>query len=62
MDSFVLGLLIGILAGILVGCMYDHWKVQKIVDYAILSYRIDEAKKKKERLQKFIDDQGDDAE
>ena len=58
MDSFVLGLLIGILAGIIMGCMYDYWKVQKIVDYAILSYREDEAKKKKERLQKFIDDQG----
>ena len=62
MDSFVLGLLIGILAGILVGCIYDHWEVQNIVDYAILSYRIDELKRKNEMLQKFIDDQGGDAE
>lgn len=55
MNLFVIGLFIGALAGVLVGSAYDHWRVSNIVELTILSYRADEEKRKKERLQQYID-------
>jgi hypothetical protein len=56
MNLFVIGLFIGALAGVLVGSAYDHWRVSNIVETTILSYRVDEEERKKERLQQYIDD------
>ena len=58
MDLLALGCLIGMLVGFIVGGMYDHWRVNKIVDYTILSYKVEEQKRRKEMLQKFIDEEG----
>lgn len=56
MNLFVIGLCVGALMGVLIGSAYDHWRVSKIVEYTILSYRVKEEERKKERLQKYIDD------
>jgi hypothetical protein len=53
MDLLALGALIGMLVGVIVGGMYDHWRVNKIVDYTILSYKVEEQKRRTEMLQKF---------
>lgn len=55
MNLFVIGLFIGALVGVLVGSAYGHWRVSNIVELTILSYRADEEKRKKERLQQYID-------
>lgn len=56
MNLFVIGLFIGALAGVLVGSAYDYWRLSKIIDLTILSYRVDEEKRKEERLQQYVDD------
>jgi hypothetical protein len=57
MDLLVLGFLIGVLVGFIAGGMYDHWKVERIVDTTILKYRVDEQKRRTEMLRKFIDEE-----
>jgi hypothetical protein len=55
-----IGIAIGALVGLLVGNAYDHWKVKRIVDIAILKYRIEEEKRKVERLKKFLNESEED--
>ena len=57
MNLLVIGLAIGALSGMIVGSAYDHWRVSRIVEHTILEYRIKEAEDRKERLQRFIDEQ-----
>ena len=59
MNLFVIGLGVGLLTGSLFGTAYDHWRVSKIVELTILSYRIKEEKDRAERLRKFIDETGE---
>ena len=54
-----LGIAIGTLVGFLVGSAYDHWRVARIVDNAILKYRVEEEKRKLERLQQCLNDMED---
>lgn len=56
MNLLAIGIFVGMLAGVLIGYAYDYWKVSKIVDLTILSYRVDEEKRKEERLKQYIDD------
>ena len=56
MNLLVIGLFIGALAGMLIGSAYDHWRVSNIVELTILKYRVDEEKRKTERLKQYIDD------
>ena len=56
MNLLVIGIFGGMLAGVLIGYAYDYCKVSKIVELTILKYRVDEEKRKMERLQQYIDD------
>ena len=49
-----IGIAIGALTGYLAGAAYDHWRVARIVDKAILKYRVEEEERKVERLKKFL--------
>lgn len=55
-----IGIAIGALVGFLVGNAYDHWKVERIVDNAILKYRVENEKRKVERLKKFLNESEED--
>jgi hypothetical protein len=44
----------------LIGSAYDHWRVASIVDNAILKYRVEEEKRKAERLKKFLNESEED--
>ena len=59
MNLLVIGLGVGLLTGLLLGTAYDHWRVSKIVDLTILSYRVEKEKDRVERLRKFIDETGE---
>lgn len=59
MNLLVIGLGVGLLTGLLLGMAYDHWRVSKIVELAILSYRVEEEEDRVERLRKFIDETGE---
>ena len=60
MNLLIIGLGVGLLRGLLLGMAYNHWMVSKIVELAILSYRVEEEKDRAERLQKFIDEMEED--
>ena len=56
MNLLIIGLGVGLLTGLLIGAAYDHWRVSKIVELTILSYRVEEEKDRAERLRKLIDE------
>jgi hypothetical protein len=55
-----IGIAIGAVTGFLVGSAYNHWRVARIVDNAILKYRIEEEKRKVERLKEFLNESEED--
>lgn len=56
MNLLIIGLGVGLLTGLLLG----HWRVARIVDNAILEYRVEEEKRKVERLKKFLNESEED--
>lgn len=56
MNLLIIGLGVGLLTGLLLG----HWRVASIVDNAILKYRVEEEKRKVERLKKFLNESEED--
>ena len=58
MNLFIAGFCVGILTCMIVVSAYDHWRISRIVEHTILTYRAKEAEDRKERLQKFIDEMG----
>ena len=55
MNLLIIGLGVGLLLGVLLGAAY----VERIVDIAILRYRVDEEKRKLERLKQYLNDMED---
>lgn len=60
MNLLFIGLGVGLLTGLLLGMAYDHWRVARIVDNAILEYRVEEEKRKVERLKNFLNESEED--
>lgn len=56
MNLLIIGLGVGLLIGLLLGKAYVHWRV----DNAILEYRVEEKKRKVERLKKFLNESEED--